>query len=260
MRSTLEFALQLALKAGEILEDFFQDHSPEAKAKPDHSLVTEADTAADRLISQSIQESFPQDILLSEELHPRLMQEAHNPVWVIDPLDGTTNFFLGLPIWGVSIARLIDRMPVMAVINFPILGELYHTQLDRGAFLNNERIQVKPPDPDQPAAFFSCCSRTHRKYSLMVPYKTRILGSAVYGLCTVARGSAVLGFEAAPKIWDIAGAWLLVKEAGGVIESYTDASPFPLIPGTDYSQQNFPTLAAPNQELIRRARSQILLK
>lgn len=258
MVSPLEFASQLALETGELLKGFFQDQGGLVRAKLDHSLVTDADTAADRLISQSIQESFPHDILLSEELHPRLSQKVHNPVWVIDPLDGTTNFFLGLPIWGISIARLVNRVPVMAVLNFPMLGEIYHAQIDQGAFLNNKQIQVKPPNPNQPAAFFSCCSRTHRKYSIMVPYKIRILGSAVYGLCTVARGTAVLGFEATPKIWDIAGAWLLVNEAGGVIENYTDTSPFPLIPGTDYRQRNFPTLAAPNQELIARARSQII--
>lgn len=260
MGTTLQFALQLALKAGELLTDFYQAHDSHAKVKIDHSIVTEADKAADRLISQSIQESYPQDILLSEEINPVLSSEASNPVWIIDPLDGTTNFFLGLPIWGVSIARLVGGMPEIAVLNFPLLGELYHAQFDQGAYLNNERIRVKPPHPDQPAAFFSCCSRTNRRYSITVPYKTRILGSAAYGLCSVARGSAVLGFEATPKIWDIAAAWLLVNEAGGVIEIYSGSSPFPLIPGTDYSRQNFPTLAAPNHELITRARSQITPK
>jgi myo-inositol-1(or 4)-monophosphatase len=257
MGTTLEFASQLALKAGELLADFYQEHDSHAKVKIDQSLVTEADKAADRLISRSIQESYPQDVLLSEEINPVLSSEVYNPVWIIDPLDGTTNFFLGLPIWGVSIARLVNGIPEIAVLNFPLLGELYHAQFDQGAHLNNEPIQVKPPNPNQPAAFFSCCSRTHRRYSITVPYKTRILGSAAYGLCSVARGSAVLGFEATPKIWDIAAAWLLVNEAGGVIESYAGANPFPLIPGTDYSRRNFPTLAAPNQELITVARSQI---
>ncbi len=260
MRSPLELATRLALEAGELLKGYHQRQGGQVRTKLDHSVVTEADMAADRLIAHSIQEAFPQDILLSEEIQPYLPHDISNPVWVIDPLDGTTNFFLGLPIWGVSIARLESGMPVLAVLNFPMLGEMYLAQHDSGAYLNDKSIRVKPPHPDQPAAFFSCCSRTHRKYTIKVPYKPRILGSAVYDMCTVARGIAVLGFEVTPKIWDIAGAWLLVSEAGGVIESYTGTSPFPLTPGTDYSQRNFPTLAAPNQELITLARSQIIPK
>jgi myo-inositol-1(or 4)-monophosphatase len=260
MLSPLDFAIQLALETGELLKGYYQHHGGQARAKLDHSVVTEADMAADRHISQSIQEAFPQDILLSEEINPHLPQDISDPVWIIDPLDGTTNFFLGLPIWGVSIARLEGGMPLMAVLHFPMLGEMYHTQLDQGAYLNEKNIQVKPPHPDQPAAFFSCCSRTHRKYAIQVPYKPRILGSATYSLCAVARGIAVLGFEATPKIWDIAGVWLLVTEAGGNIESYSGASPFPLASGRDYSQQNFPTLAAPSQELLTLARSQIIPK
>lgn len=260
MESPLEFANQLALQTGELLLDFYQNDGRHARTKLDRSVVTEADIAADRFISQSIQESFPNDILLSEELKPSLPHEASRAVWVIDPLDGTTNFSLGLPTWGVSIARLVDGWPEIAALNFPLLGEGYQAQRGQGAYLNNEPIHVKPPIPDQPAAFFSCCSRTHRKYTVMVPYKPRILGSAAYGLCTVARGIAVLGFEATPKIWDIAAAWLLVTEAGGVIESHAGANPFPLVPGTDYSQRDFPTLAAATQELVSRARKQLIPK
>ena len=109
-------------------------------------------------------------------------------------------------------------------------------------------------------AFFSCCSRTHRYYDVRVRYKARILGSAAYNLCTVARGVAVMGFEAPPKIWDIAGGWLVVSEAGGVVETLDGSRPFPLSSAEDYSQRKFPTLAAATQRLASLGREQITPK
>jgi myo-inositol-1(or 4)-monophosphatase len=178
-------------------------------------------------------------------------------VWVIDPLDGTTNFSLGLPIWGVCISRLVDGQPNLAAVYFPALGEMYTAESKAGAFRNDEPIQVKPPTQDQPTAFFSCCARTHRKYIVELRYKPRILGSASYTWCAVARGAAIIGFEATPKIWDIAAGWLVVSEAQGVIETLDGSRPFPLIPGFDYRQLNFPTLAAATPQLAAQAREQI---
>lgn len=258
MDDALNFAIQLARQTGSLLLDYYHSHAKSTKIKSDRSVITEADLAADHLITQSIQAKFPNDIILSEELQPSLPHDASGVIWIIDPLDGTTNYSLGLPFWGVSIARLVNGLPDIAALNFPLLEELYEAERGRGAFLNDDPIHVKPPIPDHPAAFFSCCGRTHRRYTVRVPYKPRILGSASYGLCSVARGIAVLGFEATPKIWDIAGAWLLVGEAGGVIETYNGAVPFPLDPGRDYSQVSFPTLAAATQELVVRAREQII--
>ena len=101
---------------------------------------------------------------------------------------------------------------------FPLLNELYTAQRGQGAWLNGNPIHTRPPDPDQPYGFFACCSRTHRRYQISIPYKPRILGSAAYSFCMLARGAALIGMEVSPKIWDIAGAWLLVQEAGGCIE------------------------------------------
>jgi myo-inositol-1(or 4)-monophosphatase len=142
-------------------------------------------------------------------------------------------------------------------VYFPLLDELYTAQLGRGAFLNGEPIQVKPPTPDQPTAFFACCGRTHRHYTVSVPYKPRILGSAAYSLCAVARGAAVLGFETTPKLWDLAAAWLVLQQAGGAVETYAGSQPFPLQNGLDYSQLPYPTLFAATPGLLSRGREWI---
>lgn len=256
MDSHLDFAAGLARQAGELLLSYYRPSGTRASLKADRSLVTEADLAADRLISRAIRDRYPQEALLSEELQPALGGEAAC-AWVVDPLDGTSNFSLGLPIWGVALARLAEGIPESAAICFPALGEMYTARRGAGAALNGERIQVKPPDPDMPAAFFSCCTRTFRRYEIDIRYKVRILGSASYTWCAVARGLALVGFEATPKVWDIAAGWLVVVEAGGTVMAHDGSQPFPLEAGLDYRGRNYPTLAAATAELAARAREQI---
>jgi myo-inositol-1(or 4)-monophosphatase len=256
MDEMLSFAINLAHEAGDLLRDRFRWSGVPTEKKADHSVVTEADLAADRLITRNIHEMYPGDAILSEELNTDLRSDAES-IWVIDPLDGTTNYSLGLPVWGVSIARVTAGQPSLAVVYFPIFDELYSALREKGAFRNGNPIKVKDRDPTQPAAFFSCCTRTHRRYKVDVPYKARILGSAAYNLCLVARGSALLAFEATPKIWDLAGGWLLVQEAGGVIETLSGPPPFPLGVFTNFSGNSYPTLAAASPTLASQARDQI---
>jgi len=256
MRNILDFTIELAQTAGERLLDYYRPAGIAATLKADHTVVTEADLAADELLRDAFAETFPNDGVLSEEAGTTF-PSGKSAVWVIDPLDGTTNFSLGLQHWGVSIARLVDGIPTLGVLYFPLLDELFAASRGNGAFLNGRRLEVSPPTPDQPTSFFSCCSRTVRHYDVSLRYKTRILGSAAYGLATVARGSAILAFEATPKIWDFAASWLIVEEAGGVIAPLTGKSPFPLVPGTDYEKRSFPMLAAVTPELWEEGHSKI---
>lgn len=255
MDTTLEFTSELARQAGEMLMSRFKLSGMAATYKADRSVVTESDVAADQLITQSIQAEYPADRILSEELKPDYSSTT-DAAWVIDPLDGTTNYSLGLQYWGISIARLVGGWPATAVLYFPMLDEFYTARRGLGASLNGGPLQVKELYTARPATFFACCSRTFRRYQIGIPYKPRILGSAAYNFCCVARGAAIIAFEARAKIWDIAGAWLVVKEAGAIIEPYNLPSPFPLL-GGDYTNINFPTLAAWNLDILSGARSQI---
>lgn len=257
MTSLLQFAAHLAHQTGQLLLEYYDPGGSRVSLKSDYTVVTEADLAADRLITAALQKTYPADLLISEEKRTSLPTGTSTPTWVVDPLDGTTNFSLGLHVWGVSIARLVNGWPQVAALYFPLLEELYTAQAGAGACLNDEPIQVKPPDPDQPAAFFACCGRTHRRFHVSVPYKPRILGSAAYSFCAVARGAAVLGFETTPKLWDLAAAWLLVQEAGGVVATYDGSQPFPLQSNLDYSQKPYPTLFAATPDLLQRARNWI---
>jgi len=254
--NTLEFTTQLAQETGDLLISYYRHSGIQAQLKTDRTVVTEADLAADQHLHTRISQTFPGDAILSEEAGTTY--PPNKPVvWIIDPLDGTTNFSLGFHYWGVSIARLVNGYPDLGVLYFPLLNELFTAIKGEGAYLNGDRLIVKPPIPQQYTSFFSCCSRANRLYNIDIKYKTRILGSAAYGLATVARGSALLAFEVTPKIWDFSASWLITEEAGGLIAPLDGNQPYPLIPGVDYQEISFPILSAATPELLFEGQSKI---
>jgi myo-inositol-1(or 4)-monophosphatase len=256
MENYLAFAESLAYQTAELLLQYYNRAGLSASLKQDRSLITEADMAADQLINRTLKQSFPEDGIISEELQTESPEDVSS-LWVIDPLDGTTNYSLGIPFWGISIARLKHGWPETATLYFPVLDEMYTAQKGKGARFNGAPLQVDPSMRYRPGTIFACCSRTHRRYKVDIPYKPRILGSAAYNFCILARGIALLAFEATPKIWDIAGAWLVVSEAGATIQPLNGVMPFPISPLTEYRRQSFPTLAAITAELETAALSQI---
>lgn len=255
----IEFATQLAKTVGKLLIDYFREGQLSIQRKQDHTLVTQADLAADELIHTEIQKNFSHDFILSEEVSPSL-DSASTQGWIIDPLDGTTNFALGLHYWGILITRVEHGSPTFTVQYFPLVDELYQAQIAKPSTLNGQVIQVEDPSSNQKISFFSCCSRAHRKYEIHLRYKTRILGSAGYSMASVARGAARIAFDAQAKIWDIAGAWLLVPQAGGVIASLDGNSPFPLRAEVEYLAQNYAVLAASAPQYLQEGFDKIQLK
>jgi myo-inositol-1(or 4)-monophosphatase len=256
MIDPFEFAISLAQETGALLQQYYNPAGIHASLKPDKTVVTAADLAADQLITHKIKADFPQDGIISEESSHFLI-DSHSSTWVIDPLDGTTNYSLGLPVWGVSIARLEKGLPDLGVVYFPRLNELYTARKGEGAFLNHHPIFTRAPDPTEPMSFFACCSRTFRRFNISVPYKPRIMGSSAYSFCLVARGSALLGFDVTPKIWDLSAVWLLVSEAGGIIRSFEGMPIFPINTDNDYSITSFPVLAAATAELNEKCQTMI---
>ena len=255
----LEFTIKLAKDAGRLLLNYYHKANLQINIKSDNSIVTQADKDIDIFIKTHIQKQFPTDTILSEELNPSFLPnfKSSNFTWIVDPLDGTSNFSLGLAHWGVLITRLKNGHPYLTVQYFPLIDELYIAQTGLGAMLNNKPIHVQENSHSRPYTVFSTCSRTFKKYDVSIPYKLRVLGSAAYSFCLIARGSAIVAFEATPKIWDIAGAWLLVQEAGGFITPYRQSPPFPLQSNLDYTTYNFPTVAAANLKTLNLAVEQI---
>jgi myo-inositol-1(or 4)-monophosphatase len=245
----LDFAAELAAECGALAVETFGQHT--AQRKSDGTLVTQTDEAIDRLISTRIGNAYPDHAILSEE-QATIYDPSVEFTWVVDPLDGTTNFTNGLPIWGVSIALLRGGRPVVGVLDFPLLGEQYHAALGGGAARGIERLATATLAVPNDEQFLMKCTRTDRLYRLATPLKSRIMGSAAYHICKVADGTALAGIEASPKVWDLAAAWLIVKEAGGEIVTASGEAIFPLIADRrDYRTRSFITLTAANAAILQ---------
>ncbi|MBX3052163.1 MAG: hypothetical protein KF753_11845 [Caldilineaceae bacterium] len=243
----VDFARDLAGRAGRAAAGYFR--RSHARRKSDGTLVTEADEKANDLIVQAIQATWPRHAVLSEEGSTRY-DPAAEYTWVIDPLDGTTNFARGLPIWGVSIALLRAGAPVAAVVDFPLLGEVYAAWLGGGAFCNDEPLLTDQTATIDNQHLFTQCTRTRRRLRIRSPLKARMLGSAAYHLLALARGVSLVAVESTPKVWDLAGAVLVAQEAGAHVTGLDGSALFPLpAQAQDYAAISRPTLAAANQQV-----------
>ncbi|HAA32350.1 MAG TPA: inositol monophosphatase [Cyanobacteria bacterium UBA8553] len=253
--SILDFAKTITTKVGtQLLKDFGQ---VQASQKADGSLVTQADHWADLTIRDAIATHFPEHGILSEEAEHKFPDTEW--CWIIDPLDGTTNFTRGIPIWGISLGLLYQGTPVFGYVHFPPIAQTFHgfwvgelgiTGLEDGAFLNGHPIHSST-DSVSNNHFFNLCSRSASLLQQPLPCKIRMLGVASYNFLSVATGAVLGGVEATPKIWDIAGAWVIVQAAGGVWVPLESEAIFPLKVGQDYGMRSLPTLVASRPELVQ---------
>ncbi|RUT05121.1 inositol monophosphatase [Dulcicalothrix desertica PCC 7102] len=250
--TVLEFAGTTCEKVGsQLIQDFGQVSSDQ---KADGSLVTKADKWADQAIRDTIIANFNGYGILTEEGNKVLPDT--NWCWVVDPLDGTTNFARGLPLWSISLGLLYKGTPIFGFVYVPTLRESYHgfyagnSGLDTptGAFRNHHPIHTSNDVPSG-NHFFNLCSRSTSVIQKDFPCKIRMLGVASYNFLTVAKGAVLGGIEATPKIWDIAAAWVIVQAAGGTWISLK-SEPFPAEPGVDYSNISYPTLVLSRSELL----------
>lgn len=222
-----------------------------ASRKADGSLVTQTDHAVDQFVTTELGNAYPDHAILSEERNT-----TYSPTqpftWVIDPLDGTTNFARGIPIWGVSIALLFYGSPVIGLLAFPSLHEHFAAIVTRGATQNDVPIHTAHETTSDDQHFYMLCTRTPRRYRINTPLKPRILGSAAYHIAAVANGSALAGIESTPKLWDIAAALLILTEAGGVYRPLDDRDAiFPLpAEAMEYERISYPLLMAANQAML----------
>ncbi|UKO98404.1 inositol monophosphatase family protein [Nostoc sp. UHCC 0870] len=250
--TVLDFAQTTTTRVGKrLMEDYGQ---VQAVQKADGSLVTQADQWADQEIRDAIASTFSGYGILSEE--GERVFPGTEWCWVIDPLDGTTNFTRGIPIWSISLALLYRGVPIFGYVYVPPLNQAFHgfwagnsgLTTPSGAFLNHHPIHTSIDAPSS-NHFFNLCSRSLAVVEQGFPCKIRMLGVASYNFLTVAAGATLGGVEATPKVWDIAGVWVIVQAAGGSWISL-DSQPFPLVSAEDYSDRSFPTLVVSRSELV----------
>lgn len=247
-----EFAQTITTRVGnQLMKDFGK---VKASQKADGSLVTQSDKWADAEIRSAIALLFPEHGILSEE--GEHVFPERDWCWVIDPLDGTTNFTRGIPLWAISLGLLYQGTPVFGYVYLPPLSQAFHgywqgtssLKLPSGAFLNQRPIRTSGDSPGS-NHFFSLCARSTSVIQQGFPCKIRMLGVASYNFLTVAAGTTLGAVESTPKVWDIAAAWVIVQAAGGAWIAL-HSNPFPLISGKNYGEISYPTLAVSRAELM----------
>jgi myo-inositol-1(or 4)-monophosphatase len=220
--------------------------------KADGTLITACDRWSDRTLVAGLNRLFPGEGVLSEE--GQQIVPATPAYWVVDPLDGTTNFAAGIPYWAISLARFEQGRPVLAILDVPPLKQRIVAAVGQGAWRNGKALQP-PALQTHPAGCASLCSRSigvlQKLPDRRFPGKIRMLGVASLNLVSVAMGQTVAALEATPKIWDLAAAWLVLSELGCPLR-WLARSPQAIAPGTDLAQADFPILAADQPATLER--------
>jgi myo-inositol-1(or 4)-monophosphatase len=223
MARELEVAVEAARAAGELLSGRFGAKQT-VRYKGEVDIVTEVDEQAERVVREILLSAFPTYGMLAEEGGE--LSGEDDACWVVDPLDGTTNYAHGLPIFSVSIALVMRGEAVLGVVHDPMRDETYVAERGEGATLNGEPIGVSdtgeliqallvtgfPYDRDRVPAALDLFGRF-----TLLSQSLRRLGSAALDLCYVASGRLDGYYERGIQAWDMAAGALMVEEAGGKV-------------------------------------------
>lgn len=225
----LNHATKWAREAGHVQLEYFRSNNLNIESKfNDSDIVTAADKASERIIIDHIHHTYPHHAILSEEMGNNAIESNYR--WIIDPLDGTTNFSNGLPLFSLSIAIEYRGETIIGVVYAPYLNEMFYATKGGGAWLNGSAI--KPSGKDRLAyavvttGFPIDKDRTTDNnldnVSRVLPLVRgmRRLGSAAIDLCYVAAGFLDGYWEMNLHEWDVAAGRLILEEAGGRYDTF----------------------------------------
>jgi myo-inositol-1(or 4)-monophosphatase len=225
--------VQAVRKAGRsLIRDFGEVENLQVSLKGPADFVSAADRKAERILQEELAKARPNfGFLMEESGEVDGADESHR--WIIDPLDGTTNFLHGIPLFCISLALARDGVPIAGVIFNPITDELFIAEKGAGAFMNDRRIRVAARR--NLADSVVCCGIPHmgrgdfaqfsREYAAVGPKVAgmRRTGSAALDLAWVAAGRFDAFWERGLSPWDMAAGIVLVREAGGYVSDLDDA-------------------------------------
>ena len=208
--------LNIMIKAAEkasraLIRDFGEIEKLQVSIKGPSDFVSNADLKAEKIIIEELKKARPYYSIISEEEGSEINQDKNN-TWIIDPIDGTTNFLHGVPHFAISIALRSGDEIVSGLIYDPIKDEMFYAEKDNGAFFNNKRIRVS-----KKKELNSCLFATGGKSKHKVDLPTRTAGSAALDVAYVAAGRYDGYFQNDLNLWDIAAGIIIIKEAGGII-------------------------------------------
>ena len=208
--------LNIMIKAVEkasraLIRDFGEIEKLQVSLKGPSDFVSNADLKAEKIIIEEIKKARPNYSIISEEDGSEINKDEKN-TWIIDPIDGTTNFLHGIPHFAISIALKHENEIVSGLIYDPIKDEMFYGEKDNGAFFNNQRIRVSKKR-DLNACLFATGGKIKEEIDLPI----RKSGCAALDIAYVAAGRYDGYFQNDLNLWDIAAGLIILKEAGGVI-------------------------------------------
>ena len=217
----------LVKQTGQLLLKISKEHKTNhLRFKSKHEIVTAADLQAEKFLLPKIKKLTPTFRLISEERGDN--HKKSEWLWLIDPLDGTTNFYMGNPLFAVQVALIYLDQPILSCLYAPAIDELYWASLNQGAFLNNKKIKVSTKNIKQ--ALLTYCHgnspsdlqkalRIYKHYKLN-NFDIRQIGSAALEFGWVAKGKTECYISPGARLWDVVPGALLVKEAGGQVYDF----------------------------------------
>jgi histidinol phosphatase-like enzyme (inositol monophosphatase family) len=226
LTSFLEFALDAAWQAGRVTLGYFQKNTTTlaAERKADNSPVTIADRQSEQTLRQLIGRYWPAHSVIGEEFGETIGDSPYT--WILDPIDGTKSFISGVPFYGVLLALVKDKQPLLGIAHFPALNETVYAAQGMGCYWNGRRAQVSAVDSLANAVLL-----TSELNSLAVGKRAaawqRLVGATffqrtwgdAYGYALVATGRAEIMLDPWMAIWDCGPLQVILEEAGG---TFTD--------------------------------------
>ena len=261
------FAVEVVNAAGKLVSGRFDGiMDVESKDGNGANPVTDVDRASQALMVEMVGRRFPDHMVLGEEDAPEEEPPAADYIWCVDPIDGTTNYVNGHPLYAVSVGVLYRGEPVAAAvwIPWPVEGgnEVFHARKGGGAWIGDRRLTVKKPaageEPKPKRGWLSTVPGSLRFMFAIQPGmrgnfgEPRTTGSAVYELAMVARGVLQYALTGAVFSWDMAAGILLVTEAGGIV--LIPAGPDDRVAGDWSMFSNFVSEFDNTQETTKRIR------
>jgi histidinol-phosphatase len=219
----LAFAHELADVADAITMGRFRALDLHVETKPDLTPVSEADRAAEEAIRERVQASGRGEGVLGEEFG----DDGGDVKWIVDPIDGTTSYVRGVPVWGTLLALQRDGVVELGLVSAPALGRRWWALRGEGAFANGERCHVSS------IASIEDCAVTTTSARRMPPgwrtiveraWSNRGLGD-FWQYCLLAEGSLEIACDSVMHVWDYAPVQILVEEAGGRCTTFTGGAP-----------------------------------
>lgn len=263
----LDVAMDLVSRASGCVKEALSKRDKNVETKSSATdLVTETDKAMEKLLVGGLQAKFPDHKFIGEEDTAEnkgndVGEVTDSPTWIIDPIDGTTNFVHGHPMVCISVGLIIKRIPWIGIVSVPMTNSTYHAVRSQGAFLNGNKIQPSgcrslsksmflptmtclagANDSEENKMKNMLCLGNLAKISSKVQ-AVRMDGSAAINLVMIANGEADVYPQVGIRCWDIVAGGLIVKEAGGTLLDPRD--------GSDYDYMSRAVLACATPELAK---------